>query len=339
MLVRHRISRPLAIAAASALVALVGDTTLAAAQSISNDKYDQATAITMGTTATSPDSNVFARIDPGEPLTDQAPNDNKRCDTHGKASADTGAQLFNSAWWTFTGTGGTVTVSTESSSPAFDSVLAVYDAAKNPFTDVTAFLACNDDIGAKGGDAAPTLSKLAIPTVSGHPYAVQVGSCQSTTTSPQSCAATYSQIAVTVTSTAAPIQDPGPGGGTTIPPTPTGPPALAKFKPKFSDIGFKRVPERKRTRLTHYSVTGVPAGTAITITCSPTRRCPFRGTLRGTVGKRPYSLVKLLARRGATTPRWGTTLTITLRKSGYADKVLKVSVSLRNKGSVSQKYA
>ena len=94
----------------------------------------------------------------------------------------------------FTGDGGPVTVSTEGS--GFDTVLAVYE------TDGRVLLDCDDDIQPYdptrrelGGRVE---SELAVPTVAGRRYAVQVGSCSPT----DACAAvTAGNIKLRVSST------------------------------------------------------------------------------------------------------------------------------------------
>src|SRR4051794_25564809 len=198
MLAPFREPKSITVLALVELAVVLAGGRAALAQSLANDTYANRTPIPMNSTAKSADSNVFADIEPREPLTSNAQDGVNRCRPNGTSSGDSGARMDSTTWWDFTGTGGLVTVSTEHSSPAFYSVLAVYDADRDPFSDPAAFLICNDDIGAKGDDDNQTLSKVSLQTTRDHHYAVQVGSCESTTTSPQSCASSYSNIAVTV---------------------------------------------------------------------------------------------------------------------------------------------
>jgi hypothetical protein len=285
------------------------------AQSVPNDTFTQRTPVAAGSTATSSYSNVFAGIDPDEPLTSNARNGNSRCDGNGKATSDTGARMSNTTWWQFVGTGGGVTVSSTGSQPPFDTVLAVYDGTRNPFADGGALIACNDDVGPKGMAPSLTTSSVFLPTSQGHPYTVQVGTCESTTTSPQSCAASYGDIAVTVT----------PSGGPTVAP----PGARPILPAAFSDLVARQNPSRRLTRITAYHVSRAPARTKVTVSCSPRRRCPFRRSIHGTIGSHPYSIARLLRRYRHGNIRWRATLTITLSKGGYRARRVKVTVNRR----------
>jgi hypothetical protein len=297
----------------------------AVAQSLPNDTYDNRAPVEMGATATSSYSNVFADVEPGEPLTENDPA-GTRCGPNGNAGT-TGAQMMKTVWWEFAGTGGSVTVSTEPSNPAFDSVLAVYDVAGR------AFIACDDDIGAKGGDLAATASKVVVPTTAGHSYAVQVGVCASSTASPQSCAASYGQPAVSVTEvpgTRPTPPVPTPPVPTPPVPTPT-PPAAAPAKPpkltvSFSGYLFHRDRSHRFVRPRIFSVRA-PAGTTLAIRCSPAGHCPFRGTLRRAIGPKTYSIAALLKRRGSGRIAFGTAMTFTLTKPGYRARQLVIRIS------------
>jgi len=80
-----------------------------------------------------------------------------------------GTQLVKTAWWTFTGTGGRVTVSSFFSD--FDTALAVYTFESD---NLFHFVRCNDDISFALGDLT---SELFINTIEGKTYYVQVGGC------------------------------------------------------------------------------------------------------------------------------------------------------------------
>lgn len=71
-------------------------------------------------------------------------------------------------WYSFTGTGGPVTIDTAGSN--FDTVIAVYDDGVN-------LLACNDDIGFDpiGGSFQAALTVDTVDTVEGTTYYVQAG--------------------------------------------------------------------------------------------------------------------------------------------------------------------
>jgi hypothetical protein len=301
--------------ARSAVLALSAPLVLcasAAAQSLPNDTYDNRAPVEMGAIASSSYSNVFAGVEPGEPLTEKDPT-GTRCGPNGNAGA-TGAQMMNTVWWEFAGTGGSVTVSTEPSSPAFDSVLAVYDVAGR------AFVACDDDVDAKGGDLAATASKVVVPTTAGHSYAVQVGVCASSTASPQSCAASYGQPAVSVT------EVPGTRPAPPVPTPPADPAKAPKLSVSFSGYLFHRDKSRRFVRPRIFSVRA-PAGTTLAVRCSPAGHCPFRGTLRRAIGPKTYSIAALLKRRGNGRIASGTAMTFTVTKPGYRGRQLVIKIS------------
>ena len=101
-----------------------------------------------------------------EPLSPTDPRVTNRCSSTGVQAA-TGSQMVKTVWWSFTGTGGPLTVSSYFS--GFDTVLAVWivhDAGLE-------FIKCNDDL-----DPTDFTSELVLPTTTaGQLYHVQVGGC------------------------------------------------------------------------------------------------------------------------------------------------------------------
>ena len=93
-------------------------------------------------------------------------------------TCDSGAKMAKTAWFRFDGTGGKVQVSTAGST--FDTLLAVYNAGFTP--------KCNDD-----AEGPKSTSRLAIDTVQGSPYYIQVGGCTG-----NGCGATSGTLALTV---------------------------------------------------------------------------------------------------------------------------------------------
>jgi hypothetical protein len=103
-------------------------------------------------------------VDPGEPATTGKP---QQCLKNGSPVSTT---MFRTAWFSLTGTGGTVTVSAGSATQfPLDTVLAVYEVGG------TIPLACSDDVSAS--DHTSRISGL--PTSVGKPYEVQVGTSES----------------------------------------------------------------------------------------------------------------------------------------------------------------
>jgi hypothetical protein len=124
-------------------------------------------------------SNVGATVEPGERLTANDPS-GFGCGREGGEAAD-GVPMANTMWWTFTGSGGPVTVSTRGSN--VDTVLAVYEGG------IADLLGCNDDLQPID-PTRPNLhydvdSELLVDTVAGRQYTVQVGAC--TPVPPETC--------------------------------------------------------------------------------------------------------------------------------------------------------
>lgn len=134
-----------------------------------NDDYAQRLPMQLGSVDSR--SNAEATIEPAERLTENDPA-GLHCDKSGQAAAQ-GVRIQASLWWSFTGNGGPITVSTASS--GFDTVLAVYEVPTN------ALLGCNDDIQpldpSREALGARVTSELVLDTVAGREYAVHAGGC------------------------------------------------------------------------------------------------------------------------------------------------------------------
>jgi hypothetical protein len=108
----------------------------------------------------------------GEPMTTSDATAGK-CQTNGTQTQGNpdgpGTTMVKSAWWTFTGTGGRVTVSSYFSD--FDTLMAVYTFESD---NLLHFVKCNDDISFALGDLT---SEAFFNTVAGKTYYVQVGGC------------------------------------------------------------------------------------------------------------------------------------------------------------------
>jgi hypothetical protein len=116
-------------------------------------------------------SNSEAGVEAGERLTPNDP-DGFGCGK-GSAAVAGGIQMDRTLWWSFTGNGGPITVSTQSSN--FDTVLAVYEVEGG------ALVVCNDDIQPYD-PTRPDLeyrltSEVVVDTAPGREYAVQAGGC------------------------------------------------------------------------------------------------------------------------------------------------------------------
>ena len=108
-------------------------------------------------------SNSGATTQTDEPLAFDGPG---FCN-NGSISDTPGTDLGASIWYTVTGTGGPITLSTRRSN--FDSILAVYDADETP-TEAN-HIACDDH----GNDLRDGESELVFPSEAGFDYLVQVG--------------------------------------------------------------------------------------------------------------------------------------------------------------------
>lgn len=155
---------------AVAVVALaVLATAPASSAAPTNDGFGDRIALQLGFADTR--SNADATIEPGERLTPNDPG-GLGCDKAGTAAVG-GIQMDATMWWEFTGNGGPITVSSQSST--FDTVLAVYEVAGDTL------VGCNDDIQPVD-PTRPNLqyrlaSELLFDSVAGASYAVQVGAC------------------------------------------------------------------------------------------------------------------------------------------------------------------
>lgn len=147
----------------------------ALANAPSNDNIEARLPAMFGSTITG--TNVEATPASEELLTLNDPG-HQVCTDDGTAGT-TGAATSSTVWYSFTGTGGPVTVTTAGSS--FDTMLAVYDIT----TSVTrpSLQICNDDVGLRGIDTRVS-SEVEVPTIANRRYAIQVGSCIN---APQGC--------------------------------------------------------------------------------------------------------------------------------------------------------
>lgn len=157
-----------------------------------NDAFANRIPLQLGVADTR--ANTDATIEPGERLTANDPS-GFGCDKQGAAAAD-GIQMEKTMWWSFSGNGGRITVSTLSSN--FDTVLAVYEVGGGD-----AMLGCNDDLQPVD-PSRPTLeyrlaSELRLASVAGREYAVQVGAC----TPASACGAQSGNVTLRVSDTPA----------------------------------------------------------------------------------------------------------------------------------------
>jgi hypothetical protein len=152
-------------------LATFGDTPARGAAPV-NDDFASRLPIQLNSTTMR--SNAGATVEPEERLTTEDPM-GLGCDKQGEAAAD-GVHSGSTLWWSFTGNGGPITVSTASS--GFDTVLAVYE------TPTGAMLGCNDDIQPLDPNreslGARVTSELVVNSVAGREYAIQAGSCVGT---------------------------------------------------------------------------------------------------------------------------------------------------------------
>lgn len=135
-------------------------------------------------------SNIGATVEPGERLTAEDPN-GFGCELDGTEGSE-GVPMQNTMWWTFTGPGGPVTVSTRGSD--VDTVLAVYEVGTSQL------LGCNDDLQ-PFDYTRPELhynvdSEMFFETIAGRQYNVQVGAC--TPQPPETCGAATGEVALRV---------------------------------------------------------------------------------------------------------------------------------------------
>jgi hypothetical protein len=75
----------------------------------------------------------------------------------------------HTAWWTFTGTGGDVTVDTAGSD--FDTVVGVYVLAGGAFTQV----GCVDDVFDPETEEGSLQAAITVATIAGQTYYIQAG--------------------------------------------------------------------------------------------------------------------------------------------------------------------
>lgn len=139
-----------------------------------NDAPQNATELTVSppdgelNTVVTDDATTYS----GEPMT-ASDGTSGKCQANGtqiQGNPDgPGTQMVKTAWWTFTGTGGRVTVSSFFSD--FDTLLSVYTFESDSLLH---FVKCNDDISFSIGDLT---SELFINTTAGKTYYVQVGGC------------------------------------------------------------------------------------------------------------------------------------------------------------------
>lgn len=136
-------------------------------------------------------SNSGATIAGGERLTANDPS-GYGCEKDGTQGAE-GIPMTHTMWWSFTGTGGPVTVSTRGSE--VDTVLAIYEVG------TSVLLACNDDLHPIDY-TQPNLhynvdSEIFLEeTIPGREYNVQVGAC--TPVPPETCGAEVGNVSLRV---------------------------------------------------------------------------------------------------------------------------------------------
>jgi hypothetical protein len=116
-------------------------------------------------TATTGEATVYAN----EPLSIGDPNEG-RCTAGGTQSQHTGEgrRITKTVWWSFTGTGAPVNVSSYFS--GFDTLVSVWTLEND---DLLHFAKCNDDVAADD-----FTSELVMPTTAGKTYYVQAGGCE-----------------------------------------------------------------------------------------------------------------------------------------------------------------
>ena len=158
----------------AALVALLAWPGAAFGAPVNDDPFDPPVA---ASNLVPPDfaqvSNDTATTYAGEPLT-AGDGTNGRCQENGTQMQGPGAegsQATKTVWWSFTGTGGPLTISSYLSN--FDTVLSVWILDHSNSTPQFVFRRCNDDI-AYPDDLT---SELVLPSVNGQIYYVQVGGC------------------------------------------------------------------------------------------------------------------------------------------------------------------
>lgn len=187
-LARMRRRAPLRRAAAVLAVLVTLPLSVATTASANPVNDDRADAIPLQLGFASTIDNTAATIEASEPFTANDPSA-QRCSNSAGANVAAGVQMANTLWWSFTGDGGPVTVSTDESPIGLDTVLAVYDQASGTL------LSCNDDLQPED-PARPSLpgvrvaSELVVDTVVGRQYLAQVGGCTSPAPAPLVCSPT-----------------------------------------------------------------------------------------------------------------------------------------------------
>jgi hypothetical protein len=150
-----------------------------------NDNFSARLPLPIGVKDTRSDNG--ATIEASERLTANDPS-GYGCEKDGGQGAE-GIPMTHTMWWSFTGTGGPVTVSTRGSE--VDTVLAIYE------TGTSVLLSCNDDLHPIDY-TQPNLhynvdSEIFLgETVSGREYNVQVGAC--TPVPPETCGAEVGNV-------------------------------------------------------------------------------------------------------------------------------------------------
>jgi hypothetical protein len=124
------------------------------------------------------ESNAEATTYDGEPLS-TTDGTNGRCQDNGtelQGPTATGTRVTKTLWWTFSGTGGPMTVSAWLSD--FDTVLTVWTLEGTDPNRFFVFQKCNDDVDFSIRDLT---SELVLNTIQDQTYYVQVGGCSGCT--------------------------------------------------------------------------------------------------------------------------------------------------------------
>jgi hypothetical protein len=153
-----------------------------------DDNFSARLPLQVGITDTR--SNSGATIEAGERLTANDPGGNG-CEKDG-AQGPGGVPMTHTMWWSFTGTGGPLTISTRGSE--VDTVLAIYEVG------ASVLLACNDDLHPIDY-TQPNLhynvdSELFFESAAGREYNVQVGAC--TPVPPETCGAEVGNVSLRI---------------------------------------------------------------------------------------------------------------------------------------------
>jgi hypothetical protein len=292
-----RLRRSLVLAAGCALAA-------APAAHASNDALATPTALTYGTAQQVDTSNYT--VEAGEQNTTTFP---QQCDSDHPVGAG------RTAWYTVTGTGGPVTVSTQGS--AIDTALFVYTGSPSG-----ALVGCSDD--AQGG----IQSLVSFDSVQGTTYAIQVGTACNAN-GPPPCNQPPDGGPVNILASGTP-----PSGSSPAPPSggsPAGPPSSGSPSPGGgaptalpalkASAALTTALAKGRTLIRSLRVSGAPAGSSIAVSCSPKKKsgCPFTAKKLAVKSGKPVSLSSLFEKSKL---KAGTVVTLRITKPGFRGLVI-----------------